>query len=344
MSSVVLVDWLGRGGIAQNAEAWAIELGAAGHDVAVVTRPDRELGSGVVPVIAAPAARGRLAAHRSVARAAAREIRARRPEVVVIQNYVLPPLEGPVYAAARAVGSRTVVVVHDHRLHTWKAGTRAGLARRLADADAVVVHSDYVADGVESYAPGVTIEQVPLPAPVGMLRHQPEPPALDPGPASWAGHFGVLHRAYKGANVVEALAGNGVEGWGFLAVGVGAPTDAPGLRAIPGYASPGALVGAVSATDVTLAPYELATQSAVVELGHLLGSVPVASAVGGIPEQIEHGVDGLLVPAGAPVDAWRDALTSLDDTDVRKAMAVAGTARAWREHEEFVRRITELVA
>ncbi len=36
--SVVLVDWLGRGGIAQTSEAWVDELDASGHDVCVVTR------------------------------------------------------------------------------------------------------------------------------------------------------------------------------------------------------------------------------------------------------------------------------------------------------------------
>ncbi len=37
-SSVLMIDWLGRGGIAQCTEAWAIELGGAGHAVTVVTR------------------------------------------------------------------------------------------------------------------------------------------------------------------------------------------------------------------------------------------------------------------------------------------------------------------
>jgi glycosyltransferase involved in cell wall biosynthesis len=343
--SVVLVDWLGRGGIAQTTEAWAIELAAAGRTVVVVTRPDRELGSGAVPVDAAPEGRGRLGAHRAVAQAAARRIRALKPSTVVVQNYVLPPLEAPVFAAAREVGARIVVVVHDHRLHTWQAGTRAGMARRLRRADAVVAHTQYVADGVRRFSGRDDVMVVPHPAQVGMLRHEREAfPLPDIDGDRWAGHFGVLRRRYKGGDLVETLAREGVPGWRILAVGVGAPGDVPGLESGGGDASPGALVEAVAATDVTLAPYERATQSGVVVLGHLLGSVPIASAVGGIPEQIEHGVDGLLVAPGAPIGAWRAALAALADDDLRKELSVAGTARAWREHETFVRGIRELVS
>ena len=343
MSDVLLVDWLGRGGIAQTSESWAIVLGAAGHEVTVVTRPDRELGSGAVAVTAARDARGRVRAHRAVVLAASRTIRDVRPSTVVVQNYVLPPLESPVYSAARAVGARIIVVVHDHRLHTLAAGTRFGLKQHLRGADVVVTHTEFVAKGVRAFAGRADVEVVPHPAQVGMLRHEREDAVLPEGPARWAGHFGVLQRAYKGGDVVETLARTGVQGWGMISVGVGAPVDVPGLHSMPGYASPGKLVGAITATDATLAPYAHATQSGVVVLGHLVGSVPVASAVGGIPEQIDHGVDGLLIPAGAPLDAWCDALTALADDEVRKELAVAGTARAWRDHDRFSARIAEIV-
>ena len=343
-TSVLLVDWLGRGGIAQTTEAWAIELGNAGLAVDVVTRPERELGSGVVPVTAAAPHDGRIAAHRAVVHAAAQRIRDTRPSTVVVQNYVLPVLERPVYTAARAVGARVVVVVHDHRLHTIAAGTRAGLRRELRRADVVVAHTHFVADGVAQWTGRSDVTVIPLPALVGMLAHAREsaPWSLPPGDAV-AGHFGVLQRGYKGGSVIAELATAGVDGWAFVAMGTGAPEHVPGLHAFPGYASAGALCGAVAASDVVLAPYRFATQSGIVALGRVLGAVPVVSAVGGIPEQVDDGIDGLLVSPDAPLDAWRAALGVLREPEVRAACAAAGEARAWRDHAAFTCAIQDVV-
>ena len=356
-SRTLLVDWLGRGGIAQSTEAWAIELGDCSNEVEVVTRPGRELGQGAVSVIASRERRGRIAAHRAVVDAAARRIRDVRPECVIVHNYVLPPLERPVYAAARAVGARLVVVVHDGRLHTWRAGTAVGLARNLRAADVVVTHTEHVANRVRADVGRRDVVVFPLPVPVGMLWHSrghrpawlddpvgdpADAPVDAPVDARWCGHFGVVHRSYKGTGVVEQLARTGTEGWRFAVIGAGAEPSA-GVHAVPGYLDPGDLVAAVSATDATLAPYTYATQSAVVVLAHVLGSVPVATAIGGIPEQVTHGVDGILVEPGADVRAWRDALEALRDEDYRKELAVAGETRAWAEHADFVAGARRLV-
>lgn len=131
--TTVLVDWLGRGGIAQTTEAWARELASNGTDVVVVTREGRELAAAPVPIVTSPARRGRIATHRDLATAAARAIEEHRPGVVVVANYLIPPLELPVYEAARRVGARVVLVIHDHRLHSRLAGTWVGM-RRLSAA------------------------------------------------------------------------------------------------------------------------------------------------------------------------------------------------------------------
>ncbi len=79
-------------------------------------------------------------------------------------------------------------------------------------------------------------------------------------------------------------------------------------------------------------------------LAQALGSVPVVTAVGGIPEQVTDGRDGLLLPPNVDAGSWRAALHQLDDADHRHALARAGTQRVWAQHDQFTRGIEELVA
>lgn len=54
----------------------------------------------------------------------------------------------------------------------------------------------------------------------------------------------------------------------------------------------------------------------------------VASRVGGIPEIIEHGVDGLLVPAGHARPLAENVIRLLDDSSLRKDMVYRGLRKA----------------
>ena len=346
MSGIVLVDWLGRGGIAQATACWAAELDGAGRSVAVVTRGGRELAGMVPGVTGAGEGRGQLEAHRAVARAAADAIRDRRPATVVVQNYVLPVLEQPVYQAAREVGARLVVVIHDHRLHTLMAGNRVGLRRNLRRADVVVAHSRYVAEGVHRLTGGpVTV--LPLPLHLVMFDSAAgtgeRPSADDRGHT--AIHFGILNRRYKGTDLVAALAEQGVAGWNFTLVGVGAPVTIRGALTVPRFADAHELMEMVGGADVALLPYSRATQSGAVALSQALGTVPVASAVGGIPEQIVDGETGWLVPAGAGPDVWRRVLEDLAAEPASlQSMAKQARAHAWEAHDRFRHEVLTLTA
>src|SRR4051812_54429 len=163
MSNAVIVDWLGRGGIAQATPAWIDALARRGHDVTVVTRADREL---IGPSVRSPAEGPHaLVTHRQLARLAARTVEELEPDVVVIQNYVVPPLERALDAAVRRTGTDAIVVIHDHRLHTRAAGTHAGLGRRIRDAHRVVTHSRFVADAVTAATGRRDIAVLPLGVP-----------------------------------------------------------------------------------------------------------------------------------------------------------------------------------
>jgi glycosyltransferase involved in cell wall biosynthesis len=65
--------------------------------------------------------------------------------------------------------------------------------------------------------------------------------------------------------------------------------------------------------------------------------------VGGLPEQIDDGTTGILLPAGAPVDAWADALRSLDDRDRATQLTGAARAAVERAHAAFAAAVRRLV-
>lgn len=338
----MLVDWLGRGGIAQTTEAWAAELRSRGVAVSVATRPGRELSPAAEGIPPASAAGGRIAAHRRVVRRAVELIELNRPTMVVVQNYVVPPLERPVLAAARRVGARVVLVVHDHRLHTLRAGTRAGLLRAIRAADVVVAHSAFVADAVTARSGRQDIVVLPLPVPVGVLAPMARPPVQSDGALNTAVHFGVLRRGYKGTGTVLALARAGVPDWQFRLVGNGAPEDVPGVEVIAGFVPSARLVEAVATAQATVLPYSFATQSGAVVLAQALGSVVVTTAAGGLPEQVEDGVTGRLLAPGAPLGAWHDALCELSDPAVRRTLAGAARQRVLEQHRRFAAGVATL--
>jgi hypothetical protein len=324
--TVMLVDWLGRGGIAQTTEAWVHELGACGHDLCVVTRGGRELGE--VPEQAARVdvveATGPLAiaAHRAVVAAGADAIRARHPQCVVIQNYVIPALEEPLWRAARETGARIVFVVHDHRPHSMVSGFRVGLRPALGRADVVVAHSDHVGTAVTRMARRA-VELVPHPMQVGMLGRPGGRAAFTAGHLLLGVHFGTLQRHYKGSDIVANLAGT-VPGWQVGAVGTGAPRARRGLETHPGWISSPDLVATVAAADAAILPYRRATQS---------GAVVLAQAV-----------DGMLLEPNARDEQWRAALGELTDDEYRKKLATSARARVEAAHLAFARAVQHLVS
>lgn len=343
--SIVLVDWLGRGGIAQTSEAWAMELESSGHDVIVVTRADRELALNrrLAGEVTNPGALGgRVAAHRRLALLAERTILDRRASVVVVQNYVIPLVESRVFQAAEAVGARLLFVVHDHRLHSLAAGTQVGLRSLLRRADVVVAHSRFVAERLKG-ADQRAIELIPHPVAVGMVRSRPEFPAAGAGAPLSAIHFGVLKRSYKGTGLIREIARSGAGGWELTIAGVGAPDRLAGVRTIPGFLPSARLVEEVSRAQATLLPYRFATQSGAVVLAQALGSVPVSSAVGGIPEQIDDGHTGILLGRRAPASRWIEVLRTLADEEVRESIGAAALELAWANHRKFAAEIERLV-
>lgn len=347
--TVVLVDWLGRGGIAQCSDAWGQVAQAGGRQVVVVSRAGRELADTWPEARTAGASAPRLLAHGAVVRLATRTIRSLRPAVVVVANYLVPPVESSVLRAAQQVGARCVLVVHDHRLHARTAGVHAGLGRMARMADVVVVHSAYVGRAVAPLVGRTPVVHLPHPIPRWALH--PEEPSASPPWAAGTGdgsllalHYGVLHREYKGTDVVTDLARTGVPGWRFALLGVGAPADGgPGSVVVDRFVPTHELVAAVRASDVTLLPYRFATQSGAVVLAQALGSVVVSTRVGGIPEQVVDGRTGVLLDAAADLARWRAVLEDLRDERRRGALAAAARVQVAAAHQAFTDGVAAIV-
>jgi len=95
-----------------------------------------------------------------------------------------------------------------------------------------------------------------------------------------------------------------------------------------GEASQADLARWYASADVLVLPSDYESFGRVLVEAMAAGVPPVAFAVGGVPEVVEHGRQGLLVPAG-DVEAMTEAVARLlEDDDLRLRMGEAGRKRA----------------
>ncbi len=245
-----------------------------------------------------------------------------RPSVVHFQE-----ASGPKRAffnacvAARLRPSATIALtVHDPVPHEGRDRTAAQrmpwarlyLRRR---ADVIVVHGAYcgrlMRNNLGSSAPRVVESEH------GLLL---EPPDLLPPPAAPLKlYFFGRMEAYKGVEVLLLMAESlHAEGLPFeLSIaGHGPELDRlqarferlPEVKIHNGFVPPCQIMASIQSADCVMLPYLSATQSGVLAAAFAGRRYVIASQVGGIPDVVEHGHNGLLVPPGDPqalVDAVR---------------------------------------
>ncbi|WP_052208670.1 glycosyltransferase family 4 protein [Croceibacterium mercuriale] len=126
----------------------------------------------------------------------------------------------------------------------------------------------------------------------------------------------------RGVTAALELAGSGPEldqlGPEFAAL--------PGVTVTPGYISSAQVIAKIGAADALVLPYHSATQSGVLAAAMGNGRFAVASRVGGIPDTIEHGNNGLLVEPGDAA-GLADALARLANDPALRRHLQSGAAR-----------------
>jgi glycosyltransferase involved in cell wall biosynthesis len=106
-----------------------------------------------------------------------------------------------------------------------------------------------------------------------------------------------------------------------------------------GYASDESMVAELGRAHILVAPYRSATQSGVVALALAAGRPVVATAVGGLPEAIVDGVDGILADEPSP-DAFASAISKAVAELDSLAAGAAARRPAWDSYVAVVTAIS----
>ncbi len=360
-------SWPFRGGIARTTTELAAELERRGTLAAFLT-PRRQYPGWLYPGGGDrdPAACPRLGvAHRCFAvlepwtwRGLRRRLQAASPTALILPYWTWAWAPLHVYLLRRC-GYPAVAVVHnpaDHDSSPWQRRVAGAVLRRCRG---FLCHAQEVADAVREAYPGRPVTVHPLPAMAGghadrdVARRQLGVP--DGTVAVLC--FGLI-RPYKGIDVlleavaqlpgdpplVVLLAG---EPWGgeraVLERRLAAPPLASRVRAHLAWVAEEEVGWWAAAADAAVLPYRRATGSAVAALMLGYGLPLVASRVGGLPEVVEDGFNGILVPPGDAA-ALAAALQRLAVPEVRERLATGARAVAARwSWGSYVQRLEAIV-
>lgn len=236
-----------------------------------------------------------------------------------------------------------VLTVHDPRPHTGEAAVRRARSRHglylkqlRRHSDTIIVHGDSMLPDAESAFPRLKGSIFSIPhGPNGRLRGEAIPFDWEPGVCLFFGRI----EEYKGLPyfiaAIRALRAEGVAVTGVIA-GRGPELD----RLIPQLAGDTAFVvedrfltpPEVRAwflrANVVVMPYLNATQSGVLAYAFGLGRPVVASRVGGLPDVVQDGVSGLLVPPQDVASLAAAIRKIIEDSALARRMSAAAIGLA----------------
>jgi glycosyltransferase involved in cell wall biosynthesis len=251
----------------------------------------------------------------------------------------------------RMIAARSMpitVICHNLLPHEPVAAARAAVRTALAPADRIIVHGRSEAETARGWWPSAEVVVHPHPPYHGLARS-----SLDsrqararlglPAAGPLILFFGHV-RAYKGlGDLIEAMAGvvrhvpaarlavagefyEPVQEYERQVLGLGLGGNVL-LR--DGYV-PNADVGAwLSAADLVALPYREATGSGILPLARSAGVPVVSTRVGDLPDLMQEGRDGLLVPPGDSAALSRAIVRLLSRPPDRSVIARAARRRGW---------------
>ncbi len=117
----------------------------------------------------------------------------------------------------------------------------------------------------------------------------------------------------------------------FLVLGEDREGNTPALRFVPFQSNASDVVRYYQASDIYLHASRADTFPTTVLEAMACGVPVVATAVGGIPEQVSHGVEGFLVPPGDSAAMSEAILTLLRDDAMRRSAGIQAAERARSE-------------
>jgi glycosyltransferase involved in cell wall biosynthesis len=345
-----------KGGVAQHTTTLAHRLAAAGDEVDLVSwsaQYPSALYPGVqrveepeIPVF--PGTRYPLAWYRPDSWwRLGRSLRRRTVGLVVF--VLVTPIQIPAYLVMLAAlgrrrrggGPTTAVICHNVLPHETRRGDRALTRALLARCDVVLTHSNEQAATARSLGARGEVRTAELP---------PHGPGTAPAAAKNQGGRGLLFfgfiRPYKGVDVllramarvpdarlvVAGEAWDGAERLTALVAELGLG-DRVDLRL--SYLPSDELELLLRDADALVLPYTSGTGTQQVRVAQAHGVPVIASRISTVPEQVNDGVDGLLVRPG-DVDALADAIRRLYEPgrleQLRSAVRAPDTASLWRPY------------
>jgi len=294
--------------------------------------------------------------------ATARKIARDRPDLIVFSwwNPFFAPAFGTIARLARwFAGTPSCYLCHNALPHERSIVDRILLRYVFGSGAAFIAHSEKDRDDLKSLRPDAPVHLSPHPTYDVFASDETPVPAEAKERLGLSGRkvllfFGFV-RKYKGLDVLLEAVRQLPADEGYHLVIVGEFYDDPekyraALDALKAQGQltlvdryvPNEEVGVYfSAADLVMVPYLSATQSGVIQIAYGFLKPVVATTVGGIPEVVEDGGTGYLVPPGdapAMTAAVRSYFDSADRGQFEERIAAVNEKYSW---ERMVERIEE---